>query len=106
MGHQDLSCSRSSKGVLLIYSFRSQRQDGCLESKSLLLPGTRTNLLGNEIVLGLSENSSLSGYAALTDVTGCVISIGDPSSVPAGKYAKELLTNMGIMGHGRQAGAG
>lgn len=79
----------------IFLSAAKDKMDG-LESKSLLIPGTRTNLLGNEIVLVCPENSSLDGYAALTDATVKNISIGDPSSVPAGKYAKELLTNMGL----------
>ncbi|PLR86857.1 molybdate ABC transporter substrate-binding protein [Bacillus canaveralius] len=52
-----------------------------------------TDLVGNELVLVQSKNrkENLTGFADLADDAVERISIGTPESVPAGKYARELL---------------
>lgn len=66
-----------------------------LEGKNLLIPGTRTNLLGNELVLIVSKEKK-SQIRSFADLAGNAqsLSIGQPETVPAGKYAKETLTNL------------
>lgn len=54
------------------------------------------DLLENQIVLVTSAENEL-GLAEFTDITKAdTIAIGDPASVPAGQYAQEALTNLGI----------
>ena len=54
------------------------------------------DLLENQIVLITSAENEL-GLAEFTDITKAdTIAIGDPASVPAGQYAREALTNLGI----------
>ena len=54
------------------------------------------DLLENQIVLITSAENEL-GLAEFTDITKAdTIAIGDPASVPAGQYAQEALTNLGI----------
>lgn len=55
-----------------------------------------TDLLENQIVLITSAENEL-GLAEFTDITKAdTIAIGDPASVPAGQYAQETLTSLGI----------
>lgn len=55
-----------------------------------------TDLLENQIVLITSAENEL-GFAEFTDITKAdTIAIGDPASVPAGQYAQEALTSLGI----------
>ena len=72
-----------------------------LAAKELIEPGSRIDLLGNALVLiapsaspvhfALGKDGSLA--AALGDGR---LAIGDPQSVPAGKYAKAALENLGF----------
>jgi molybdate transport system substrate-binding protein len=67
-----------------------------LAAKGLLLGGTRRDLLRNDIVLVVPAHDSDITFAALA--TGAVkqLALGDPASVPAGDYGRQVLTNLGI----------
>jgi molybdate transport system substrate-binding protein len=68
-----------------------------LESRGLLLNGTRHNLLRNEVVLIAPPGSATPrSWADLADSQVKLIAIGDPASVPAGDYAKQVLSNLGL----------
>lgn len=74
-------------------------QMDALESRNLLLPGTRTDLLGNSLVLIAPENSTL-GLTDFTDLTQDTveqISVGEFRSVPAGQYTEQVFTSLGIL---------
>jgi molybdate transport system substrate-binding protein len=72
-----------------------------LAAKAAIEPGSRIDLLGNRLVLiapaasplhfTLGQDSDLA--AALGDGR---LAIGDPQSVPAGKYAEEALGRLGL----------
>jgi molybdate transport system substrate-binding protein len=72
-----------------------------LDKKGLITPGTRKNLLGNHLVLiaPVSDNPSIV-IAPKFDLAGALhggkLSVADPASVPAGKYAKAALTALGV----------
>ncbi|MGU3441808.1 molybdate ABC transporter substrate-binding protein [Bacillus cereus] len=51
------------------------------------------NLLGNELVLVIPKDSSLTKFQDLKDEKIKKIALGTPESVPAGKYAKASLTH-------------
>ena len=74
------------------------KQMDALDSKGLLLAGTRKDLLRNEVVLIVPKDSSLniSSFQDLTRADVKRVALGEPETVPAGQYAKEVLTNMGI----------
>jgi len=81
-----------------VYISAAPKQMDALESKGLLLPGTRRDLLRNEIVLIVPSDSRL-GIKSFLDLTRPdvkQIALGEPTAVPAGQYAKEVLTNLGI----------
>ena len=62
-----------------------------LQVKGLLLPGTRTNLLRNSLVLIAPQDSKLKGFDDLTSPAVRLLALGDPASVPAGQYGRETL---------------
>lgn len=67
-----------------------------LEKQSLLLTETRQDLLKNQMVLVIPENNSksnlkLDNFEDLTNKKITTIALGEPESVPAGKYAQEVL---------------
>ncbi|NET33940.1 MAG: molybdate ABC transporter substrate-binding protein, partial [Cyanothece sp. SIO1E1] len=70
-----------------------------LQARGLLLDDTRQDLLHNQVVLVVPKsNVTISEFDDLTGVNLQNIAIGDPVSVPVGKYAKEVLTSLGIFG--------
>jgi molybdate transport system substrate-binding protein len=74
-----------------------------LERRGLLRPGTRRDLLGNELVLiapvGSSVHLTLApGVNLAAALSSGRLATGDPDSVPAGRYAKAALTSLGLWG--------
>lgn len=72
-----------------------------LDKKNLLKPGTRHTLLGNHLVLiapsGLKVRVKIAPHFDLAGALGgSRLAIADPVSVPAGKYGKTALTNLGV----------
>lgn len=81
-----------------IFISAASKQMDALEEGGLLLDGSRTNLLENKVVMIVPADSAL-GLVRFEDlVKGEVktVAIGDPASVPAGQYAEEVLTSLGI----------
>ena len=81
-----------------IFFSAAPKQMDALESKGLLLEGSRKDLLRNEVVLIVPKDSTL-GIASFEDLTHAnvkQVSFGQPDVVPAGQYAKEVLTHLGI----------
>jgi len=66
-----------------------------LAAKGLIVPQTRFDLVGNEIVLVVAKEKkdAIKTFEALPD-NAQSISIGQPETVPAGKYARETLTSL------------
>ncbi len=67
-----------------------------LEKQGLLLTETRQNLLKNKMVLvtptrNSKTNLKLDNFEDLTTKEITTIALGEPKSVPAGKYAQEVL---------------
>ena len=76
----------------------SARDMDLLESSGYVMAGTRQDLLRNTLV-GVVEASSGLGIVEPTDLLKDEvrrIAIGDPAHVPAGIYAKQALTHMGL----------
>ena len=68
-----------------------------LQKKKLIVPETRKSLLSNTLVVVVPEDSKLKLSSAkdLAKVKG-YIAIAEPKTVPAGIYAKEYLSKVGI----------
>jgi len=68
-----------------------------LAAKGLLQPETRMNLLENRLVLIVPKGrTGITTFVDLTRADVKTVALGDPRSVPAGTYAKELLGELGI----------
>ncbi len=71
-----------------------------LDAKGLLRPGTRFNLVGNRLALIARPDDAVAvdlaqPGALAAALRGGRIAIGEPSSVPAGKYARAALEHLG-----------
>jgi molybdate transport system substrate-binding protein len=65
---------------------------GDLAAKGLLLAGTRRDLLRNEVVLIAPKDSAgLASFDGLQAPAVKLIALGDPASVPAGDYGRQVL---------------
>lgn len=79
-----------------VFISAAQKQMDSLEEDGLIVSESREDLLTNEIVLVVPGDSTL-GISGFEDITKAgIIAIGDPESVPAGQYAKEILDGLGI----------
>ena len=72
-----------------------------LQTRQLINTGTRTNLLSNHLVLVAPSDSKVQlkiapGFALAAALDKGRLSIGDPDSVPAGKYARSALMTLGV----------
>jgi molybdate transport system substrate-binding protein len=83
--------------VDIFISAAAKQMDG-LEAKNLLLAGTRRDLLKNQMVLIVNrDNTTIQSFADLGTDAVTRIALGEPGSVPAGQYAAEILTSLGIL---------
>jgi molybdate transport system substrate-binding protein len=79
-----------------VFISAAPKQMNELEKKGLLLTETRRDLLKNQMVLitNTSNNKSnlqVDDFKDLTNKEITTVALGEPESVPAGKYAQEVL---------------
>lgn len=60
-----------------------------LAAKGLILPGTRRDLLRNDVVL---IGPTVRSFEDLATPAVKILALGDPASVPAGDYGRQVLT--------------
>ncbi|MBD2577803.1 molybdate ABC transporter substrate-binding protein [Oscillatoria sp. FACHB-1406] len=76
-----------------VFVAAAAKQMDNLQKKGLLIDETRQDLLTNQLVLIVpKENTKIKGFKDLPGDAAKKIALGEPESVPAGKYAKETLT--------------
>lgn len=82
-----------------IFMSAGAKQMDALDKEKLLLDGTKSDLLGNKLVMIVPADSKLglTGFADLATDKVAKIALGDPASVPAGQYAETVLTSMKIL---------
>ena len=79
-----------------VFMSAATTQMDALNEEGMIASDTITNLLENKIVLIVPSSSEL-GLASFEDIAKAEsIALGDLASVPAGQYAQEALTNLGI----------
>jgi molybdate transport system substrate-binding protein len=63
-----------------------------------ILPGTRVNLLSNQLAIAVPDDRARTFASArdLLDPSIRRIAVGDPAAVPAGVYARQYLQQIGI----------
>jgi molybdate transport system substrate-binding protein len=76
-----------------IFASASQKYMNDVEQKGAILSGTRTNFAVNSVVLikPASSRIPIGSFQDILKKEVRKISIGNPESVPAGRYAKEIL---------------
>ncbi len=80
-----------------VFLSASLKQIQSLEKDHYLIEETVTDLMENRIVLIVPSDSGIS-LSSFEEVTGLSkIAIGDPDSVPAGKYACEVFDYYGVL---------
>ncbi|MDZ8087559.1 MAG: molybdate ABC transporter substrate-binding protein [Nostoc sp. DedQUE12b] len=78
-----------------IFISAGKKQVDALEQKGLLLPGSRTNLANNRLVLIVAQDVvGINSFHNLTDNKIKKIAIGEPRSVPAGQYGEQVLKKL------------
>jgi molybdate transport system substrate-binding protein len=81
-----------------VFLSAAPKQMDDLQAKALLAEGSRRDLLRNEIVLVISGGSNTVGsFRDLLKPAVRHVALGEPSSVPAGQYAQQVLTKLGIV---------
>ena len=79
-----------------VFMSAAAKQMTALDEEGMIESGTITSLLENKIVLIVPAGSS-AGIEKFEDIEKAeTIALGDPASVPAGQYAEEALTSLGI----------
>lgn len=78
-----------------VFVSASPREMDALQAKGLVMTATRRNIAANEVVLIVPRNShAVSGFDDLAAPGVKRIALGEPASVPAGKYAQETLRSL------------
>jgi molybdate transport system substrate-binding protein len=90
----------SSAGADLFVSADAESMD-YLQMRGLLAPGTRTDVLGNGLVLVAPANARTTlAIAPNFPLAGALgsgrLAVANVDTVPAGRYAKETLTALGV----------
>jgi molybdate transport system substrate-binding protein len=72
-----------------------------LEARKLIRSGTRTDLLGNRLVVVAARDSAISTLALnsasfAAALGGRRLALAEPTAVPAGRYAKAALQSLGL----------
>jgi molybdate transport system substrate-binding protein len=80
-----------------VYISASPDQMDALDKQGMLISGSRHDLVRNTVVLVVPANASgISNFNDLRSSGVKVVAIGEPQTVPAGKYAQETLTHLGL----------
>lgn len=79
-----------------IFISAGQSQMKALNDKSLLLENTVKDLVKNDLVLVGPKDTTITGLSDLNTDKVKKIAVGEPKSVPAGKYADEVFKSLGI----------
>ena len=84
-----------------IYASADETWMSYLADNNLIEPGTIRRPIGNDLALvgGPDQDRIIviePGFDLLGALKGGRLAIGDPKSVPAGRYAQQALTNLGV----------
>jgi molybdate transport system substrate-binding protein len=80
-----------------IFISAAERHMDELVNQGLILEGTNQPLLQNRIALIVpQDNNTINSFADLTSSKTSNLAVGEPESVPAGKYAQETLKSLKI----------
>ncbi len=79
-----------------VFMSAAPKQMNALLEKGFVAPDSIVNLLENKIVLICPASMTTAPVTGFADAdTASSIAVGDPDSVPAGQYAREVFTSLG-----------
>lgn len=79
-----------------VFASASTKEMDALQMGGHLEARTRTNFIGNRLVLIVPHGSKLKGWNDLKLPTVRRVALSNPATVPAGRYAQETLTHRGL----------
>ena len=81
-----------------VFAAASPREMDSLEASGFIIPATRADFAGNAMVLITAADAQRQSFsfADLRKKEIARIAIGNPASVPAGKYSEETLRSLGL----------
>ncbi|MHB8754391.1 MAG: molybdate ABC transporter substrate-binding protein [Candidatus Acidiferrales bacterium] len=81
-----------------IFISAGEKQMDALQNENLLTPGTRRDLLANQLVLIVPANSTtVRGFSGLAKSSVKFVAVGEPRTVPAGMYAQQVLQHLHLL---------
>lgn len=81
-----------------IFFSAAEKQMDELQAKGLIETGTRRDIVGNRLVLiAPASNNVVQGFQDLTRPEVKIVALGEPSTVPAGMYARQTLEHLGLL---------
>lgn len=81
-----------------IFISAGEPQMDALEREKLLVPGTRRDLLRNQMALIVpAASQKIARFADLRKSSVKKIAVGNPKIVPAGTYANQVLQHLGLL---------
>ncbi len=81
-----------------VFISAANKQMDELQKKNLIIPATRNNLVGDQLVLIMPKASQLElhSFSDLANATVTRFGMGVPETVPAGEYAKQVLEKLQV----------
>jgi len=81
-----------------VFASAGMKQMDALQAGDFIIPGTRRNFARNQLVLILPAMSSYGAvtFEGLSDPNLSRLALGNPKTVPAGQYARQVLKNLKI----------
>src|ERR1700722_12810569 len=82
-----------------IFFSAAEKQMDDLQAKNLIDAGTRRNMVRNQLVLIVpASDTTTHSFQDLANPGVKVVALGEPSTVPAGMYARQSLERLGVGG--------
>ena len=81
-----------------IFFSAAEKQMDTLQSEGLIIPATRQDLVANQLVLITPASSTgVKDFQDLARPEVKVIALGEPTTVPAGMYGRQVLEHLGLL---------
>jgi molybdate transport system substrate-binding protein len=94
----DLAAQIRGGAPVDVFASAAAMEMDALEAEGALLPGTRADFAANAVVLIVPAGSAavVSSFADLAKPAVARIAVGNPRTVPAGRYAAEVFASSGV----------
>jgi molybdate transport system substrate-binding protein len=81
-----------------IFFSAAEKQMDDLQAKGLVNADTRRDIVRNQLVLiAPASNSTIHSFQDLTNSGVKIVALGEPTTVPAGMYARQTLEHLGLL---------